>query len=264
MIKMKKIVIIVLLIATALCINGIAQPFGGGQPNGGGQPPQGMMGMGQQGQPPMQQTMMHPPMMMSEPVMKCGNEGVFLLTGQRLTKYNASTLKKIASVELKLDETINKDQHDNRMNQPFMGPGGPSEMLLSGADVLIVSPNSFFRVDAKTMKLVVKTSLNTVRKDNQERSGMGQKGMGSEPGMGMGQPGGMPMEQPFGGPGFGGPSMMRNALELQGGILYFLNRDSLMAINIKDGKTLATTQLENPEPMQPMRQNQPMPMMPPK
>ena len=246
---MKKLMIIVLLIATALCINVIAQP------NRESPPSPGMMGMGQQGQPPMQQSMMHP-MMMSEPVMKCSNEGVFLLTGQRLTKYSPSTLKKIASVELQMDnkqQTDKKDQHDPKMNQPFMGPGGPSEMLLSGADVLIVSPNSFFRVDSKTMKLAVKSSLSPAGKDNQERRGMdGERGgMGSEPGMPMGQ-------------SFGGPGMMRNSLVLQGGILYFLNGDRLMAINIKDGKTVATTQLERPEPMQPMRQNQPMPMMQPK
>jgi hypothetical protein len=237
MIKMKKLLIIVLLIATALCINVVAQP------NRDNPPPPGMMGMGQQGQPPMQQTMMRP-MMMSEPVMKCSNEGVFLLTGQRLTKYSPSTLKKIASVELQMDimqQTDKKDQYNPGMNQHFMGPGGPSEMLLSGADVLIVSPNSFFRVDSKTMKLAVKSSLNPAGKNNQERNGMG-----NEPGMPMGH------------------GMMRNALELQGGILYFLNGDSLMAINIKDGKTIATSQLERPEPMQPMRQNQPMPMMQPK
>ena len=243
---MKKLFIIVLLIATALCINVIAQP-NRESPQGPSTPPSpGMMGMGmgQQGQPPMQRPMM------SEPVMKANNEGVYLLTGQRLTKYSPSTLKKIASVELQMDnkqQTEKKDQHNPGMNQQFMGPGGPSEMLLSGADILIVSPNSFFRVDSKTMKLVVKSSLSAVGKDNQERNGMGNN------------QGGMPMGQPFGGPG-----MMRNALELQGGILYFLNGDRLMAINIKDGKTVGTVPLEHPEPMQPMRQNQPMPMMQPK
>ncbi|MHB9134552.1 MAG: hypothetical protein ACYDBB_26055 [Armatimonadota bacterium] len=237
---MKHITLIGIAIATAVLGLGLvtgawAQREGGG--------PQG--GPGGNGRPPMP-----PPQHAS---MQYGANGLFVLQGVTLTKYDAGSLKQSGSVQLgnAAGQQVAPDRNANGM--PPMGPPPAVAFLITAgkkAEVLAIAGDTFYRINAQDMTVTVKSSLPALqvgqgRPDNQAAPRGGGNAQG-----GTGRPGGQHQAGPGGGgpngagPGGnnGGPGMHRMQppqLTLQGDTLYVLRAHQLLAIDIASGKVAA-------------------------
>ncbi len=168
-----------------------------------------------------------PPIQGPPIMMKAGSAGVFVLTGNVLTKYDAGLAQK-GSVKLEVEpiETENGPR-------PMLPP--PTHMLLSpgtNEKVLVVIGDRFFSVNAESLAIVAKVKLpmppapqpptgdNPTPPDN----GGDQPRMGPRDPMRPGPP--MPV-----------------GLELQGNVLYMIRGPQILGVNINDGKIVGPVAL---------------------
>ena len=171
-------------------------------------------------------------MMMPPPppaiLMKAGTNGLFVLAGPSLIKYDATTLKQQAVLELAKpkDGQSSTDSQDRPPMPPMLSA---NMMLTSGADnttlVLIVIGNKFYSIDAATLSIKAQATLPKLQMP--ELGGDNARPDG--PGM---------------------PCMMaRPEMELLGNTLYVQQAHQIVAIGITDGHIIAQTTL--PKPPQP-------------
>jgi len=182
----------------------------------------GAVGPGQPGpMPPMQ----GPPIMM-----KAGSAGVFVLTGNVLTKYD-SALAQNGSIKLE----VPKQQSDD-VQRP-MGPPPTHMLLSSGANekVIVLIGDQFFSVDAASFKIAAKAKLPAVKLPTPPDNAPVPPQDGPAPGM-----------PPMMGPPMG--QAMPVGLELRGDVLYMLRGPQIIGININDGKIVGPAELPKPQP----------------
>lgn len=172
-----------------------------------------------------------PPMIQGPPRadMKAGVEGVYILRGPTILKYNTGLQEPSTLVLIE----PGKPRSDGEAGGP-PPPIGPIEMLItpagSGAEkVLVVAGDQFFSIDGATLKIVARATLPAV--ELPERAGEGPVPGGPGPGPGFGP-------RPMGPP----PA----TIDLQGDTLYVMRANQIAAIRITDGKIVAQTNLPGP------------------
>lgn len=192
-------------------------PGGPGQPGGPGFP--GGPGM----QPPMG----------SGPIMKTGTQGVFVLLGPTLKKYDAA-LREQGSLQLINPPINNPNPPADGARRPPMQPMQPGAVLLvapaaQGASekVIAIFGDQVISVDAASLKIAAKAKLPDLQSPR-------------PPDGAMGNPQGPGMMPPF----FGPPP----AIELQGRILYFLRGPQIVGVNVDDGTIAGPAMLGKPQP----------------
>lgn len=238
---MKRVTIIgSLAVGTLLLVALITSAFG--QPDPNTQPGQ-RAGDGQRMRPPQL-----PPI-----TMKFGAGSLFVLQGLTLAKYDADTVKPAGVVNL-VDNIAQPTAPANGAGMRPMRPPLPGLLLIVGEDadanVLIVSGDNFFRLQASDLKVLVKATLPAQPQPQAPADGQGGLGMpppGNPPDAvgpdgAPGGPAGGPgmMGGPGGGPGMmGGPGMPQAAQpvpELHGNTLYLVRGTQLLALDITTGK----------------------------
>ena len=186
----------------------------------------------QQGQGPVpgQGQGMRFPQMPPAPVVKIGNDGVYILSGQMLYKYTPVTLKFIDSIQL-LEAPAPPPNDGNGGQMMFPRIITPSMMIAPDAGlVIVIAGDQFISVDAKSMKQKAKGTLPSIQPPGNRNA--------------PGAQGGAPGAPPFGMMGFAfGPPVM----ELQGNTLYITRMDQLVAVDIMTGKVTASTALPKPD-----------------
>lgn len=237
---------------------------------------------------------------------KHGSDSVYTLDGRTLTRRDGKTLKKIASVTLGedkgrqpqarrgQDDRAPRDGKDGRNERQVGGRDGqpgerpmfppmPAQLLVVGegrrASVLVITPHTFYRLNAQTLAVIVKTEL---PRPEMGRPGQGRPA-GQMPGMHpnreqqadrvapqaggerpQGMAGGPPQGVPHGdkgGPNMqgdregrgpeqmmaGGPQgcgfMPMRDPEVRGNTLYLQRGPRLLAIDYRTGKVTATTNI---------------------
>ncbi|MHB9025553.1 MAG: hypothetical protein ACYC7E_15520 [Armatimonadota bacterium] len=207
------------LALAALIIGGVQAQGGPGGP--GGQRGPGMGGPGGPGGP--------------RPTLTVGAQGVFLLQGGILRKYDAKTLEEKGTLELCKADAGDRQGPGKGMRQ------GPGEMLLSNNNLLIVTGDTFYRVDAQKLKIEATGELPALPKLAQggNAPNAGRQGATGNRNQGPGGPG----QGPGGQGGAFGPPPAHPVLELQGGTLYVLRGPQLLAITIADGKVTAKAEV---------------------
>jgi len=193
-------------------------------PGGPGGPPGAPGGPGGPG--------MQPPMGPG-PIMKAGAQGVFVLWGPTLTKYDAA-LKEKGSLQLIGPPTDNPPAEGDQ--KPPMPPMPPNGILLiapagSGASekVIALFGDQLVSVDAASLKIAAKAKLPAPE-------------MPKPPdGTAMGNPQGPGMMMPQ----FFGPPP---PIELQGRVLYILRGPQIVGVNVEDGKIVGPAALPKPQP----------------
>ena len=184
--------------------------------------------------------MMPPPHAM----MKVSADGVFVLAGPTLVKYNASTLKQEGTLQLL--EKRNEPGVQGEGPQMPPPPPGPAQMLIApDALVLIVAGDQFFRLDAATMQVKAKGALpRPTGPGDGNMPPMPGPGMPPPPGQGPGMEGGPGMPPFPRGPM--GPPPALPTMELLGKTLYVQRGPQIVAINVNDGKVIAQAELPKP------------------
>lgn len=170
--------------------------------------------------PPLAPQIQGPPIMM-----KAGSTGVFVLTGNVLTKYDAALAMK-GSIKL---DAEGGDMADIR--QP--APPPPTHMLLSpgpNQKVLVLIGDRFFSVNADSFTIAARAKLPLPPKPEATSSDNPPAENGDKPGVGPKPPvPPMPVE-----------------LELQGNVLYMLRGPQIIGVNINDGSIVGPAPLPKP------------------
>lgn len=172
--------------------------------------------------PPAMPQIPGPPIML-----KAGSAGVFVLTGNVLTKYDAALSMK-GSIKLDVDsgDTAN-------VQQP--APPPPTHMLLSpgpNQKVLVLIGDRFFSVNAETFEIAAKAQLPPPPKpEPPARDNPPTENGGDRPDVGPRPPIAPP-----------GPPMPAG-LELQGNVLYMLRGPEIIGVNINDGSIVGPAPL---------------------
>jgi len=207
----------VALLVLGISYSAYSQQEIGGQGQRGGRHAMGQRGMGGGGRGP---GMMGPGMgMMSR--MKVGAQGLFVLQGPTLLKYDPATLALKGQLAL-ADPAAEQAAAGDGNGQP-MGHPKPIAFLPAGDDVLVVAGDTFIRVDGKTMQKAVTGTLPTVTLPTPPDNA----------GDGMAPP----------------PPNFPPMLELNGTTLYVERGPSLVAVNTADGTVTAKATLPTPANM---------------
>lgn len=174
-------------------------------------------GQGGPGGPPM-----GPPI-----IMKASPQGVFLLTGNTLTKYDEA---------LAIQKTITLDGQSNSSDSQRPQRPRPAMMLLNGAGdkVLVLMGDEFFSIDAASLTVIAKATLPALPAVGPPPADGGNPPDGGGQ-MGPGGPGRPQMGQP-----------MPGGLELQGNVLYMLRGPQIIGINITNGTLVGPVSLPKP------------------
>jgi len=170
----------------------------------------GMRGGGGRGMGPM-----GGPMMAGGPrrvVMHADDGRLYVLEGNKLVKYDGATLKEQGTVTFA--DKQNGNANADRPQPPF--GAGPADFLINGNDVLLVAGDTFYRIDAGTMKIEKQIALPV-------------------PEAGEGQPQGLR-------PRMGPPPQ----LELGGKTVFVMSGNRLYSIDIAAGKVTGQTELALP------------------
>ena len=192
--------IVVALLAAAGLAGAVLAQRGQGGPGGPGMPPM------RPGPPPV--------------MMKAGTQGVFVLTGLTLHKYDPALTE---HKELKL-----ADEPAGDVGRPM--PPRPALMLIAGGaseKVLVLVGDDFYSVDAATLSVTAKATLPAIKPPDQE--GETTPGPGPGPGPGM-----RPMGPPL------------PVVELVGQTLYVQRANQIIGISITDGKLVGPATLPKP------------------
>ncbi len=183
--------------------------------------PGGFGGPGGPGGPGMQ------PPMGPGPIMKTGAQGVFVLMGPMLRKYDAA-LKEKGSLQL-IEPPTGNPPADGEPRPP-MPPMGILLIAPAGGQAsekaIAIFGDQFFSVDTGSLKVAAKTKLPAIELPKPPDD--------ANPG-----PGGPPPMGPPPGPG---------ALELQGRILYILRGPQIVGVNVDDGSLAGKASLLKPPP----------------
>ena len=197
---------------------------------------------GAQGRPggPGREEMASPP----AAVVQYAGNNVYLLNGFTLTRHDAQTLKQTGSVTL---EAATPPATEGAEGQP---PFQPRPFLLTAgegnaASVIVIAGDTFYRISAKDMKVVVKSTLPAVQRPARQADAQGaREAQRPAPGQGMrgerqgaGGPGGQRGQMGPQGGGMGRGAMMGGpAPEIHNGTLYLHRGGQLLAINTDTGK----------------------------
>jgi hypothetical protein len=164
------------------------------------------------------------------PMFKATTDGVFVMVGGNLVKYDTATLKQAG--QLKLIEQPKPPTGDEGFQPPPMM--GPTAMLVApganGTLILAVVGDRFFSVKAASLELAGKCILPELKRP--------------EPPQDPGQ--GDPNQQMMRMQHFGGPGAPPCSLELVGRTLYVMRGGQILAVKIDDGTVAAQTTLPKP------------------
>jgi len=203
-----------------------------------------------------------PPM---RPTVKVTDQGIFVIQGGVVLKYDTTSLKLQDKLDLTDKLTATASQ---KTAQALPVRPQSSGVLMSDDSILLVNGNHFFRIDTATLQVKATATLPAIPMPTPPNAGDMQAGpnagggdMKAEDGMrqqgpaGMGPndggaQGNMPPGPPPGMQGMQGPTM-----ELHGKTLYLLRGSNLTAIDITDGKTLAQAALPRPDGKKPVEGN---------
>jgi len=172
--------------------------------------------------PPPTPQIQGPPIMM-----KAGSAGLFVLTGNVLTKYDAAlSMKGSIKLDVEAGDTAN-------VRQP--APPPPTHMLLSpgpNQKVLVLIGDRFFSVNAESFEIAARTQLPPPpRPEPPDGVNPPPENGGDKPEIGP-----KPPVPPIGPP-------MPVGLELQGNVLYMLRGPEIIGVNINDGSIVGPAPL---------------------
>jgi len=216
-------IVVVAMVAVWICAAVCAQGGGGGAGGGGNRGGANRGGFGGQG------------FGGGAPAVKVGTQGIFVLTGGTLTKYDTK-LKEQGTIKfVEPAPPASTDSSDTAAPPRRQMPRSGVVLIAPNADpakekVLVVYGTDFFSIDAATFKVAAKCKI----PDPEPPAGAAPADPNA-PGGGMGA-------RMMGG-FFGAPT-----LELSGNILYVIRGTQMLAINIDDASIVGKATLPQQAP----------------